>query len=191
MRCDGTFSAIQQNPEDRDALYLHPHRKGGRDFLYSVYYQKDRGQLVVALHDITETKRLADKKKELIANASQELRIPLTSIKGYIETLDDHMDAEGREYLAILKRNVDRLSSIVQDLMTISELDFPTELKDKDKVDVEALLALQQPMSVDLPFITSAMRSSVELERIADHATNIGEDVMGKTIKHHFEANDA
>src|SRR5437762_3532631 len=63
------------------------------------------------------------------------------------------------------------------------------------EVEVEqraiSLLALQQPMARDLRFIVGAIKISSDLERVADQATNIGEDAVylaeGKQIKHHFE----
>src|SRR5207249_2239604 len=67
------------------------------------------------------------------------------------------------------------------------------------EVEVEqraiSLLALQQPMARDLRFIVGAIKISSDLERVADLATNIGEDAVylaeGKQIKHHFEERGA
>ena len=69
--------------------------------------------------------------------------------------------------------------------------------KELDDLEVEveqraiSLLALQQPMARDLRFTVGAIKISSDLERVADLATNIGEDAVylaeGKQIKHHFE----
>jgi two-component system, OmpR family, phosphate regulon sensor histidine kinase PhoR len=79
------------------------------------------------LHDITRQKRLEMVRKEFVANVSHELKTPLSVIKGYAETLvDDHsaMIPDDRErFLRTILRHADRLTAIVDDLLTLSRLE--------------------------------------------------------------------
>ncbi len=65
----------------------------------------------------------ANLKRDFVANASHELRTPLTAIKGYVETLLEELSGQPHEYLQIIKNNTERLSNIVEDLLTISYLE--------------------------------------------------------------------
>ncbi|MFH1552259.1 MAG: ATP-binding protein [Candidatus Omnitrophota bacterium] len=70
-------------------------------------------------------------------------RTPLTSIKGFIETLEDGAidDKENaRRFLSIIGKHADRLSSIVNDLLTLAEIESPKERMEKVKFDIKYLL---------------------------------------------------
>lgn len=85
-------------------------------------------QVVVTVHDITDMASLERLKKDLIANVSHELQTPLTSIKGYAETLEAEANGTSLNYLKIIIRNTDRLIAIVRDLLLLSELE---DIQDK------------------------------------------------------------
>jgi two-component system phosphate regulon sensor histidine kinase PhoR len=74
-------------------------------------------------HDVTELKRVEKIKKDFVVNVSHELRTPLTAIKGFVETIYEDIDDKNRGYLAIIRRNTDRLINIVADLLLLSELE--------------------------------------------------------------------
>jgi len=83
------------------------------------------GALVV-INDITRLKKLETVRSDFVANVSHELRTPLTSVKGFVETLlagaiDD--PDEARRFLQIIARQVERLSTIVQDLLALSRIE--------------------------------------------------------------------
>ncbi len=83
------------------------------------------GTLLV-LHDITRLKRLEDIRRDFVANVSHELKTPITTIKGFIETLLDgaHEEPEqARRFLQIVKQNADRLHAIIEDLLSLSRLE--------------------------------------------------------------------
>ncbi len=83
------------------------------------------GTLLV-LHDITRLKRLEDIKRDFVANVSHELKTPITTIKGFVETLLDgaHADAgQAVRFLEIAKQNADRLHAIIEDLLSLSRLE--------------------------------------------------------------------
>ncbi len=87
------------------------------------------GALVV-LNDVTRMKRLENVRKEFVANVSHELKTPVTSIKGFVETLidgaiDDPRDA--RRFLKILARQADRLNAIIEDLLLLSSIEHGDE----------------------------------------------------------------
>lgn len=82
--------------------------------------------LLLSLQDVTHLRRLESLRSEFVANVSHELRTPITSIKGYIETLlqvgtDD--PARARKFLEIVHRNTVRLSSLVEDLLSLASLE--------------------------------------------------------------------
>ena len=82
---------------------------------------------VVALHDITRLRRLEQVRREFVANVSHELRTPVTSIRGFVETLQDGAvddPAQARKFLDILARQSERLQRIIDDLLTLSRLEF-------------------------------------------------------------------
>jgi signal transduction histidine kinase len=66
-------------------------------------------------------------KNDLVANVSHELRTPLTALKGYLELLDDGqlgpLDDKARRAVSVCKRNVDRLSLRVEDLVQLSQVE--------------------------------------------------------------------
>jgi two-component system phosphate regulon sensor histidine kinase PhoR len=81
---------------------------------------------VLVFHDLTRTKRLERTREEFVANVSHELRTPLSLIKGYTETLldgaKDNQEVSTR-FLQTIARNAERLKLLIEDLLTISELE--------------------------------------------------------------------
>jgi two-component system phosphate regulon sensor histidine kinase PhoR len=87
------------------------------------------GALVV-LNDVTNIRRLENIRREFVANASHEIRTPITSIKGFVETLLDGA-LEDREtaqrFLGIIGKHSDRLNAIVEDLLSLSKIEMEAE----------------------------------------------------------------
>ncbi|MFN3408663.1 MAG: sensor histidine kinase [Limisphaerales bacterium] len=86
----------------------------------------ERRGSVLVFHDLTRLKRLERNREEFVANVSHELRTPLSLIKGYTETLLDGAKddpAIALKFLQTIDRNAERLKLLIEDLLTISELE--------------------------------------------------------------------
>lgn len=84
-----------------------------------------RGTILV-FHDLTRLKQLERTREEFVANVSHELRTPLSLIKGYTETLLEGAKEDPEittRFLQIIQRNSERLQYLIEDLLTISELE--------------------------------------------------------------------
>jgi len=82
--------------------------------------------ILLVFHDITELKKLEQIRKDFVANVSHELKTPITSIKGFSETLlDGAMDNREAlvEFLQIILKESDRLQSLIQDLLDLTKLE--------------------------------------------------------------------
>ncbi len=104
---------------------------------------------VIIVHDITTIKHLETVRRDFVANVSHEIKTPITAIKGFAETLlegalDDKENAY--KYLGIIKDHSERLNSLVQDLLTLANLDKGEVHLNLEKIDVGGL--------VDLVFLT-------------------------------------
>ncbi|MBO77347.1 MAG: hypothetical protein CME17_07910 [Gemmatimonadetes bacterium] len=85
----------------------------------------DPGGTVTTLLDISEIRWLEQVRRDFVANASHELKTPLTSIRGYAETLLDD-DPPGKlklEFLTLIRKNTLRLEHLVEDLLDLSKLE--------------------------------------------------------------------
>ena len=95
-------------------LYLAPFSDG------------EDGGVMAVLHDVTAQRKNDEMRKEFVANVSHELRTPLTNVRSYAETLRDNDDVPREmenNFLDIIISEVDRMTHIVQDLLTLSRLD--------------------------------------------------------------------
>jgi two-component system sensor histidine kinase VicK len=85
------------------------------------------GGVLVLIHDVTEQRKNEEMRREFVANVSHELRTPLTNVKSYAETLQesgDELPPELREnFLNVILSETDRMTRIVQDLLTLSRFD--------------------------------------------------------------------
>lgn len=148
---------------------------------------------VMALfHDVTELKKVERIRIEFVENASHELRTPLTSMKGFVETIKEDVQAGRLEqiphFLNIVSRNVDRLSELVNDMLTLSSLESDAILK-KELVDpqsatediVERLSSVVGQKNVMIkmrincaPFPADLMKVEQVLQNLLDNAIKYG-----------------
>ena len=123
--------------------------------------------VVVVLHDVTQIRRLEDMRQQFVTNVSHELKTPITAIKAAVETLidelcdesDDPMLPENR-FTAIILRQADRLSAIIDDLLSLARIeqdskDETVELEPGRVLPildaaVETCVAKSQPKGVEL-----------------------------------------
>lgn len=115
---------------------------GGRQLLLASR-TLDRGGAVTTFLDITEVRRLEAVRRDFVANASHELKTPLTSIRGYAEALvEDDPPAEIRKrFLEAIRSNTLRLQHLVDDLLDLSRLESGGWTAGTEPVDVGALAA--------------------------------------------------
>ena len=97
---------------------------------------------VVLFHDITELKHLDQIRREFVANVSHELRTPLSILRGYIEVLLDEPETPSEELarmLSIMERHSKRLQRLVDDLLSLAQLESSQATLELSDVRVDEL----------------------------------------------------
>ena len=90
--------------------------------------EQAHGGVLVVIHDVTEQRRNDQTRREFVANVSHELRTPLTNVKSYAETIissgSDLPEEMRNKFLGVIVNEADRMTRIVQDLLTLSKFDY-------------------------------------------------------------------
>lgn len=111
------------------------------------------GALVV-LNDVTRLRKLENVRRDFVANVSHELKTPITSIKGFVETLQEgavNNPEDAQRFLEIIAKHADRLNSIIEDLLSLSRIEQQSDfsqvaLENAPVLDVlNAAIQLCQP----------------------------------------------
>ncbi|HDZ69485.1 MAG TPA: HAMP domain-containing protein [Phycisphaerales bacterium] len=109
---------------------------------------------VIVLNDMTRIRRLEKVRRDFVANVSHELKTPITSIKGFVETLLDgavNEPGQARHFLEIIARHADRLNAIIEDLLNLSRLE------DDDK---------KRKIFFEKTFLRPVLTAAVELSKL-------------------------
>lgn len=128
--------------------------------------QKEHGwsqRFIVSFQNLTEIKRIDQMRSDFIANASHELRTPLASLLGYLETMKGpaKSDAKARaRFLDIMLEQAERMSRLVNDLLSLSRIEMKSHLRPADRVNlsevmgtvINALQPLVEQLEVSIDF---------------------------------------
>ncbi len=94
--------------------------------LLAPFSKEEQAGVLVVIHDVTQQVKTEEMRREFVANVSHELRTPLTNIRSYAETLADTPDLPQdmqENFLQVILSESDRMTHIVQDLLTLSRFD--------------------------------------------------------------------
>ncbi|OAM51894.1 phosphate regulon sensor histidine kinase PhoR [Methylovorus sp. MM2] len=100
-------------------------------------------QKLLLCRDISQLEKLEHMRRDFIANVSHELRTPLTVVGGFIETLIDMDGAipdSTRGYFAMMQEQTGRMRHLIEDLLTLSQLENAQTMPEDSEIDVVALL---------------------------------------------------
>ncbi|HTN49735.1 MAG TPA: phosphate regulon sensor histidine kinase PhoR [Burkholderiaceae bacterium] len=98
---------------------------------------------IIITRDITQRERVDAVRRDFIANVSHELRTPLTVVTGFLEVLLDarQEDAATRQHhLALMREQAQRMTRLVEDLLTLSQLESRENVVPDDVIDVRQLV---------------------------------------------------
>ncbi|KKB08134.1 hypothetical protein VE26_16360 [Devosia chinhatensis] len=124
--------------ETWDKVVVAPLHRADQDWLTD-----DGRQMLVTFQSLTELKRVDAMRADFIANASHELRTPLASLMGFIDTLlgPAAKDAAAREkFLGIMRTQSDRMSRLIDDLLSLSRIEMHQHVRPTGSVDLSSLL---------------------------------------------------
>lgn len=126
---------------------------------------QDDGGTVATFVDLTDLRRLEVVRRDFVANVSHELKTPLTSIRGYTETLmgGGLPESEVNQFLDTISRNAERLQRIVDDLLDLSRVEAGRWTPELESVDM-----IQAAQSGWLPFGDRAADQGVLFRAVAE-----------------------
>lgn len=123
-----------------------------KDLFYEVYLTGiPEGGALAVFYNVSERKRLEKIRRDFVANVSHELKTPLTSIKGYVETLlsgSFEFEGDTKTFLQTIDKNANHMSAIVDDLLQLTRLQDKAFARNMHTVDAAACFhaALERAM---------------------------------------------
>jgi len=148
------------------------------------------GTQLLVIRDVTNQARLDAMRKDFVANASHELRSPLTVISGYLDSLaeDASLDPAWQEPVQEMRRQSERMRGILQDLIELSKMEAAAGEAERSTVDVGGMLALIRRDVLALPEspqeITLALDSDARLLGSEMELHSICENLVSNAVKY-------
>ncbi len=147
------------------------------------------GQRLLLIRDVTELRRLTQMRREFVANASHELRSPLTVISGYLDTIgeDSELPDRWRKPLEQMQNQADRMNHIVAELLELSRLEGAGTATQDELVDVAGLLAAAKKSvngRSDMPKIELDIQSRTRLRGKATEIESAIANLFSNALRH-------
>lgn len=148
------FSTLIRNPQVLDAyeqvelskknteFHFEPQHDGDRYFWAHISSTQSKNHAtlyIFTFRDLTKDQKIERMRADFVANASHELRTPLASISGFIETLQNSAkdDEKARSvFLPIMHEQAERMTRMIDDLLSLSKIEMNIHSKPKDKVNL-------------------------------------------------------
>lgn len=132
---------FKNNIEYKEIKILWPEEKILKVRTADIISNKEHIGTVAVVQDITDIRRLENMRSQFVANVSHELKTPLTSIKGFAETLRYVEDVKTREkFLGIIDDEAERLTRLISDILTLSDIEQNREVKVKEIINVNSAI---------------------------------------------------
>jgi two-component system phosphate regulon sensor histidine kinase PhoR len=149
--------------------------EGDRWLAFNVVRTGTAERQLLMVRDVSEEQQLHSMRKDFVANASHELRSPLTVISGYLDALadDENLDPTWNTPVLEMRRQAERMRTIIKDLLELSKLESGEHTQEEHAVDMGGMLALlrkevmaldQHPRNVRLQLESDALIKGVESE---------------------------
>ena len=131
---------LQSGAHDAPVVFQAPRGQATLSVLIRPYGD---GMKLLLSQDMTEEERTERMRRDFVANVSHEIRTPLTVLAGFIETLENLplSDVERKRVLALMTQQAQRMGTLVNDLLTLAQLEGNPRPAADRWVDVDALLA--------------------------------------------------
>lgn len=126
--------------------------------------------IIIVLQDVTKIRKLERARSDFVANVSHELKTPLTSIKGFIETLKEGAIKEENtalRFLDIIEHEAERLVELIDGILSLSELEGKKEKETKESFELSSAID-----DVILMFKSKAESKGITIEKVIKE--NIG-----------------
>ena len=139
VRVPAFVAHLQARRADEPLTFAIPARRGA----LAVWVRPHGdGQVLLITHDVTERLRMDEMRRDFVANASHEIRTPLTVLAGFVDTMNqlDLTPPERRRVLTLMKEQTDRMRGLLDDLLTLAQLEGGPRPPVDQWVDVAALL---------------------------------------------------
>jgi len=172
VRNQSVYDLINEAIKKKTALskeveLLHPKRRILKVHAIGFSEQEIGLRGIMVFYDITTMKHLENVRKEFVANASHELKTPLTSIKGFIETLEGGAIKDAKQashFIGLMKADADRLQRLIDDLLELSKIESKQMPLKKQKVDLQ-----QEVKSVLTSFQVQLTEKRIQVENQIHH----------------------
>jgi two-component system phosphate regulon sensor histidine kinase PhoR len=149
--------------------------EGDRWLSFNVVRTGTAERQLLMVRDVSREQQLQSMRKDFVANASHELRSPLTVISGYLDALadDENLDPTWNTPVLEMRRQAERMRTIIKDLLELSKLESGEYTQEERPVDMSGMLALlrrevmameQHPHSVKLQLESDALLRGIESE---------------------------
>lgn len=105
-------------------------------------FSDDPDTINLFLKDYTEIVKAQKFKSDFVANVSHELKTPLVSIKGFLETINGHAknDPEAqKKFIPIMLEQADRMENLIKDLLSLSKIELEEHIQPQDKVNLKEI----------------------------------------------------
>ena len=134
--------------------------------VFPFLHDSPQKRTLLVLHDITQQKKIEEMRVDFVANASHELKTPLTAIRGFVETMSDGAVDDpktAKQFLAIIQKHTERLTRLVDDLLTLSNIELGKDKPELSTVAVESIIK-----SVEQVLQQSIENSGIKMTRHVD-----------------------